>query len=191
MADSSLILQAFKRHADAVSLTQTGLLPQIEQGAELVRETLVAGKTILTCGNGGSAADAQHFAAEWVCKYKDERRPYRAIALSTDTSIITAIANDFSFDTVFARQVEALGEEGDLLVAFTTSGGSKNVLAAIEAAHAKKMKVIVLTGKKGVGLADAAHGIDCVIAVPTEETARIQEMHGLIYHVWCEYFDSK
>ena len=131
--------------------------------------------------------DAQHLAAEFTCKYKGDRRPLAAIALNGNSSHMTAVGNDYSFDDVFSRQITALGRDGDVLVAFTTSGGSKNVLKAMDAAREKKMKIIVLTGEKGKHLSARAN---VVLAVPSEETARIQEMHELIYHAWCEYVDA-
>jgi D-sedoheptulose 7-phosphate isomerase len=159
----------------------------IQIGAEMILETLRAGKKILFCGNGGSAADAQHLAAEFVGRYENERRAFPAIALTTDTSALTALANDYSFEKVFTRQVEALANEGDLLVAISTSGNSPNVLSVVMQARAKGCQIIGLTGIKGKKLASLC---DASILVPSERTARIQEAHITIGHLWCEFVDS-
>ncbi len=158
----------------------------IAHAAELVRDAVLAGKKILLCGNGGSAADAQHIAAELVGRFVVERRPLAAIALTTDTSALTAIANDYGYDHVFSRQVEALGAEGDVLIAITTSGTSKNVVAAASAARARGMKIVALTGGKGSAFVASC---DAGIAVPSAVTARIQECHITIGHLLCEAVD--
>jgi D-sedoheptulose 7-phosphate isomerase len=154
----------------------------IESAGELLIDTLKQGGKILLCGNGGSAADCQHIAAEFVVRYEKHRRPLAAIALTTDTSILTAHSNDYHFDSVFARQVEALGTENDCLIAISTSGTSKNVLNAAEAAIDKGMAVIGLTGCGGGMLAGIA---TMSVVVPEQITARIQEAHILIGHWWC------
>lgn len=159
----------------------------IAHAAELVCSAVLAGKKVLLCGNGGSAADAQHIAAELVGRFVIERRPLAAIALTTDTSALTAIANDYGYEHVFSRQVEALGAEGDVLVAITTSGTSKNVLAAVAAARARGMKVVGLTGAKGAAFVAAC---DAGVAVPSAVTARIQECHITIGHLLCEVVDA-
>jgi len=187
--DAKEILEgAFHRHGDVLGQTLASVREEAARAAAMLHEAVEAGKTLFTCGNGGSAADAQHLVAEYTCKYKDDRRPLRAVALTANTSHLTAVGNDFSFDDVFSRQIDALANEGDVLVAITTSGSSKNILKAIEAARQKKMKTIVLTGERGAHLKASA---DSVIAVPSTETARIQEMHELIYHAWCEYVDGR
>jgi D-sedoheptulose 7-phosphate isomerase len=154
----------------------------IESAGELLIDTLKQGGKILLCGNGGSAADCQHIAAEFVVRYEKHRQPLAAIALTTDTSILTAHSNDYHFDSVFARQVEALGTENDCLIAISTSGTSKNVLNAAEAAIDKGMAVIGLTGCGGGMLAGIA---TMTVVVPEQITARIQEAHILIGHWWC------
>jgi D-sedoheptulose 7-phosphate isomerase len=154
----------------------------IESAGELLIDTLKQGGKILLCGNGGSAADCQHIAAELVVRYEKHRRPLAAIALTTDTSILTAHSNDYHFDSVFARQVEALGHEDDCLIAISTSGTSKNVLNAAETAIDKGMAVIGLTGCGGGLLAGIA---TMSVVVPEQITARIQEAHILIGHWWC------
>lgn len=183
---SNLVKSAFERHLAVFEGSFKTVLPDVEKCAVLLKDTLAAGGKILVCGNGGSAADAQHFAGEWVCRYKDDRRPLAAIALTVNTSALTAIGNDYGFDNVFGRQVEALGNAGDILVAFTTSGKSRNILNAIQVAKKKGLKIIALTGEKGKDLKNVA---DAAIIVPSEETARIQEMHELVYHAWCEAID--
>jgi phosphoheptose isomerase len=159
----------------------------IAAAAELVRDAVLAGHKVLTCGNGGSAADAQHIAAELVGRFVVERRPIAAIALTTDTSALTSIANDYGYEHVFARQVEALGAAGDVLIAITTSGTSKNVMAAVAAARARGVRVIGLTGSKGAAFAAQC---DAGIAVPSANTARIQELHITIGHLLCEAVDD-
>jgi phosphoheptose isomerase len=159
----------------------------IARAAELMCSAVLAGKKVLLCGNGGSAADAQHIAAELVGRFVIERRPLAAISLTTDTSALTAIANDYGYDHVFSRQVEALGAEGDVLIAITTSGTSKNVVAAAAAARARGMKVIGLTGGKGAAFVAAC---DAGVAVPSTVVARIQECHITIGHLLCEVVDA-
>lgn len=154
----------------------------IETAAKLLMETFARGNKILLCGNGGSAADAQHIAAEFVVRYEKKRRALPAIALTTDSSILTAHANDFDFDSVFARQIEALGNSGDTLIAISTSGNSKNIIQAAQIARAKNLNVIALTGETGGALIDVAN---LTITVPSTVTARIQETHILIGHYWC------
>lgn len=163
------------------------LAEQIADAAALVRDVLAHGGTLFFCGNGGSAADAQHIATEYVVRYMKNRRALPAIALTTDTSLLTAAGNDFGFDQVFARQVEALVREGDLLVVHSTSGTSPNVLRAAEAARAKGAKVLALTARDGGALRGLA---DLAIVVPTDRTDRAQEMHLAIQHVICELVED-
>jgi len=160
----------------------------IETAAELLINTLQQGGKILLCGNGGSAADCQHIAAEFVVQYEKKRRALAAIALTTDSSILTAHANDFDFDTVFSRQVEALGNNNDCLIAITTSGNSNNVLKAVTAARDKGMTVIALTGGTGGALREHA---TVTVCVPSTVTARIQEAHILIGHYWCGVVEER
>jgi len=164
-----------------------GHTPLITQASKLIISTLISGHKILLCGNGGSAADCQHFAAELVVRYHKNRRAYPAIALTTDTSILTAHPNDFSFDSLFSRQVEALGSEGDCLIAFSTSGNSENIIQASMTAKQQKMSVIGLMGGDGGRLKSLA---DMPIVIPSTTTARVQEAHMLIYHWWCERVDE-
>ncbi len=160
---------------------------EIAHAAILMRDAVCAGKKVLLCGNGGSAADAQHIAAELVGRFVIERRPLPAIALTTDTSALTAIGNDYGYEHVFSRQVEALGNPGDVLIAITTSGTSKNVVAAVNSARALGMKVIGMTGAKGAAFVASCDG---GVAVPSLNTARIQECHIAIGHLLCEVLDE-
>jgi len=145
---------------------------------------------ILACGNGGSAADAQHFIAELVGRFERERLPLAGVALNTDTSIMTAVGNDYGFDQVFSRQVAALGQPGDVLVAISTSGNSKNVQLAIQAAHERDMKVIALTGKSGGTMSNLLRPSDIHLCVPHDRTMRIQEVHILLLHMLCDGIDT-
>ncbi|NQW83589.1 MAG: phosphoheptose isomerase [Alcaligenaceae bacterium] len=145
---------------------------------------------MLACGNGGSAADAQHFIAELVGRFERDRLPLAGVALNTDTSILTAVGNDYGFEQIFARQVMALGQPGDVLVAISTSGHSANVRLAIEAAHAREMKVVALTGKGGGPIGNLLHAGDIHLCVPHERTMRIQEVHILLLHLLCDGIDT-
>ena len=143
----------------------------------------------MACGNGGSASDAQHFAAEFVGRFERDRPGLAAIALTTDSSILTAVGNDYDFNSIFSKQVQALGQPGDVLLAITTSGNSANVLAAVEAAQAKDMTVVALTGRKGGLMNERLTDTDVHICVPSERTARIQEVHILAIHCLCDAVD--
>jgi D-sedoheptulose 7-phosphate isomerase len=146
---------------------------------------------VLACGNGGSAADAQHFAAEFVGRFERERPELGAIALTTDTSILTAISNDYGYNAIFSKQVRALGQPGDVLLAISSSGNSPNVVAAIEAAHEREMTVIALTGRGGGQMGRALRETDVHVCVPHERTARIQEVHILAIHCICDGVDTQ
>jgi D-sedoheptulose 7-phosphate isomerase len=180
----------FADNAQLALAAAESLAPPIARAAGLVTEVLLADGKILSCGNGGSAADAQHFAAEMVGRFERERPELPAIALTTDTSILTAVANDYAFEQIFAKQVRALGGKGDVLLAFSTSGNSANVIAAIEAAHERELAVIALTGKGGGRIGNMLHGADVHICVPHERTARIQEVHLLALHCLCDAVDN-
>ena len=159
----------------------------IQAAANTLLSTFKHRKKVLICGNGGSAADSQHIAAEFVVRYEKQRRALPAIALTTDTSILTAHPNDFEFETLFSRQIEALGQSGDCLIAISTSGNSGNILEAVKVAKSKGMMTIVMTGHDGGMLAKVA---DQAVIVPSAVTARIQEAHILIAHWWCQLADE-
>ena len=152
----------------------------------IITDSLIDGKKLIVCGNGGSAADSQHFVAELVSKFKKIRKPLSAIALTTDSSIITSIANDFSFDQIFSKQIQALGKKGDVLIGISTSGTSTNVLNALKTAKKEKISTILLTGN----IKKQYNYVDLKIDVPSSSTARIQEIHELIYHSICEIIES-
>jgi D-sedoheptulose 7-phosphate isomerase len=177
---------------DSIEIKQRAaevLCPVVAEVAEAFIKCLVEGHKLLVCGNGGSAADAQHFAAEMLNRFEAERPGLPAIALTTDSSTLTSIANDYQFSDVFARQVRALGQSGDVLLCITTSGGSANIVSAIEAAHDRDMPVVLLSGRDGgaaaVGLAQG----DLEIRVPSGSTARTQEVHILVLHCLCDLID--
>jgi D-sedoheptulose 7-phosphate isomerase len=174
----------------AKQATQARALPALVRAAQALADALAAGHKVLACGNGGSAADAQHFAAELTGRYERERPGLPGIALSVDTSALTAIGNDYGFERVFAKQVEALGREGDWLLAISTSGNSPNVVKAIEAAHARGLKVIALTGKNGGAIAKLLRADDIELRAASEVTARIQEVHILFLHCLCDAIDE-
>ncbi|MEB4592137.1 phosphoheptose isomerase [Candidatus Thiothrix sp. Deng01] len=162
----------------------------ILQAARLVFDAIRQDGKILSCGNGGSAGDAQHFSSEMLNRFERERRGLPAIALTTDTSTLTSIANDYHYERVFARQIEALGHPGDVLLAISTSGASANVNRAIETAHAKGMRVVALSGKSGGAMKDLLQAGDVELRVPADSTARIQETHLLLIHCICDLVDQ-
>lgn len=166
------------------------LAPQIAKGADMMVQALISGQKILTCGNGGSAADAQHFSAELLNRFEVERPPLPAIALTTDSSTLTAIGNDYDFNDCFSKQVSALGGDGDVLLAITTSGNSENIIRAIKAARERGTKVVVLSGKDGGKIAGILTENDVEIRVPADRTARIQETHILVIHCLCDLIDQ-
>ncbi len=174
-----------KRHAAAA------LVEPIARAGELVVARLLAGGKVLSCGNGGSAADAQHFASEMVNRFEHERPGLPAIALTTDGATLTSIANDYAYDLVFARQVHALGQPADVLVAITTSGDSPSIAAAVEAAHERDLVVVALTGREGGRIAGLLHEGDVEIRVPADSTARTQEVHLLVIHCLCDLIDAQ
>jgi D-sedoheptulose 7-phosphate isomerase len=184
---SGTAAQSLSEHFDVFQELQATGGPMIDECGALLIETIRSGGKVLLCGNGGSAADAQHIAAEFVGRYEKERRPLPAVALTTDTSALTALANDYGFERVFARQVEALARSGDCLIAISTSGNSPNVLAAVMAARNLGCKVIAMTGKNGKKLAGLS---DAALVVPSERTSRIQEAHITVGHIWCEMIDA-
>ncbi|MCW5664934.1 MAG: phosphoheptose isomerase [Piscinibacter sp.] len=183
------IQQQFFDSADLKYAAAEILAKPIADAVGAVVGCITAGGKVMACGNGGSASDAQHFAAEFVGRFERERPGLAAIALTTDTSILTAIGNDYDFNSIYSKQVQALGAPGDVLVAITTSGNSANVLAAVDAARAKEMTVIALTGRGGGKLRERLGETDVHICVPHERTARIQEVHILALHCICDAVD--
>ena len=185
------IEQHFIDSADLKYQAAQVLSKPIAAAVTAILASVTSGGKVLACGNGGSAADAQHFAAEFVGRYERERPELGAIALTTDSSILTAIANDYDFSVIFSKQVRALGLAGDVLLAMSTSGNSANVLAAIEAAHGREMTVVALTGRGGGKIRQALRETDVHICVPHERTARIQEVHLLVIHCICDGVDTQ
>ncbi len=183
------IQQQFFDSADLKYAAAEILSKPIADAVNTVVGCITAGGKVLACGNGGSASDAQHFAAEFVGRFERERPGLAAIALTTDTSILTAIGKDSDFNSIYSKQVQALGAPGDVLLAISTSGNSANVLAAVEAARAKDMTVIALTGRGGGKLRERLGETDVHICVPHERTARIQEVHILVLHCLCDAVD--
>lgn len=186
MKGNSVIEASLDQHIDVLRTVREGHLSSIKESAALILQTFKAGKKVLLCGNGGSAADAQHIAAEFVGRYETERQALPAISLTTDTSALTALANDYDFERIFARQIDALAVEGDCLIAISTSGNSRNVISAVMAARNRGCKVIGMTGAGGKKLASLC---DACILVPSDRTARIQEVHITVAHIWCEIID--
>jgi D-sedoheptulose 7-phosphate isomerase len=190
-----MLEQRIEKHfidsADLKYQAALALSKPIAQATQAILASVTSGGKVLACGNGGSAADAQHFAAEFVGRYERERPELGAIALTTDSSIITAIANDYDFNVIFSKQVRALGVAGDVLLAISTSGNSANIIAAIEAAHAREMTVVALTGKGGGKIGALLRETDVHICVPHDRTARIQEVHLLTLHCICDGVDAQ
>ncbi len=167
------------------------LVDAIEQAGTKLSNCLLNDGKILTCGNGGSACDAQHFSSEMLNRYERDRPGLPALALTTDSSTITSIANDYNFEDIFSKQIRALGQTDDILLAYTTSGNSSNITKAATAAHDRQMSVIALTGKDGGSLATLLKETDLEIRIPSQSTARIQEVHLLITHCLCDFIDRQ
>lgn len=178
--------------ADSIAVKQASvvLAPAIVAAAELMAGSLRQGGKILSCGNGGSAADAQHFSSELLGRYESERPSLPAIALTTDSSTMTAVANDYGYQHVFARQVSSLGNAGDVLLAISTSGNSGSIVEAVREAHRKSLRVVVLSGRDGGELARVLADTDIELRVPSQRTIRIQEVHLLIIHSICDLIDQ-
>jgi len=188
---SSRIEQHFQDSIDTKTRAAQILPGPIEAAGTLLVNALLAGNKVLTCGNGGSASDAQHFSAELLNRYERDRPSLPAIALSTDTSTLTSIANDYSYAEVFSKQIKALGQRGDILLAISTSGNSNNVIQAIHAAHDRHLNVIALTGHEGGQIATLLATQDVEIRVPADITSRIQETHLLVIHCLCDLIDQQ
>jgi D-sedoheptulose 7-phosphate isomerase len=190
--DAALLSRVAAHFTESANLKLSAaesLAGPIARGGALLAESLRGGGKIMACGNGGSAADSQHFAAELVNRFEMERPPLAAIALSTDTSTLTSIANDYSYLQVFSKQVRALGRRGDVLLAISTSGNSANVIEALHACHELGAKVIALTGNGGGKITAALRADDVHVCVPHKVTARIQEVHLLVLHCLCDAID--
>ena len=184
---ASLLTDSLQEHLETLQTLLRSNIEDIEHSGQMICDALVSGKKILLCGNGGSAADAQHIAAELVGCYEKQRRSWPAIALTTDTSALTAVSNDLGYEQVFARQLAGLAQAGDLVIAISTSGRSKNVLKAVERARELGCRTIALTGASSDPLGSMC---DFTVAVPSSRTSRIQEAHITIGHLWCEMVDQ-
>ena len=184
---STQLAKALQEHLETFQALIGTTLIDIERAGRLICDSLTSGHKLLVCGNGGSAADAQHLAAELIGRYETDRRSFPAIALTTDTSALTAVSNDLGFEQIFARQVAGLAQRDDVLVAISTSGRSPNVLRAVEKAREIGCRTIALTGASGEPLASAC---ELAVAVPSTRTARVQEAHVAIIHLWCEMVDG-
>jgi D-sedoheptulose 7-phosphate isomerase len=185
------VRQSFTASIQTKQLAAAVLAQQIVRAADLIVSALLSNGKILSCGNGGSAGDAQHFSSEMLNRFERERPGLPAVALTTDTSTLTSIANDYSYNQVFSKQVAALGQAGDVLLAISTSGASPNVLDAVIAAYEREMRVIALSGKDGGQIARSLREGDVEIRVPSQSTARIQEVHLLVIHCLCDLVDRR
>jgi D-sedoheptulose 7-phosphate isomerase len=186
-SSTAALARSLEEHLKAIQTLLDSRLADIDATGRLIWEALKAGNKILLCGNGGSAADSQHIAAELVGRYEKQRRAFPAISLTTDTSALTALSNDYGYEEVFARQVEALAHSGDVLVAISTSGKSPSVVKAADQARALGCRTIALTGCSGEPLASHC---DLAVVVPSDRTSRVQEAHITIGHLWCEMIDN-
>ena len=187
----SRIKQNFQDSIGTKQISEDLLAEPLSTAAQMVTQCLLGGGKVLSCGNGGSAGDAQHFSSEMLNRFEMERPGLPAVALTTDSSTLTSIANDYSYDQVFAKQGSALGQQGDILLAISTSGNSANVNRAIDAAHDREMQVIALSGKQGGDMATLLTADDVEIRVPSDSTARIQEVHLLAIHCICDLVDHQ
>jgi D-sedoheptulose 7-phosphate isomerase len=188
---TSRIKQNFQDSISTKQMAADLLAEPLSTSAQMITQCLLGGGKVLSCGNGGSAGDAQHFSSEMLNRFEMERPGLPAIALTTDSSTLTSIANDYSYDQVFSKQVSALGQQGDILLAISTSGNSTNVNRAIQAAHDREMQIIALSGKQGGDMASLLTTDDVEIRVPSDSTARIQEVHLLAIHCICDLVDHQ
>lgn len=191
MTLNDLTRQYFQDSIQTKMQSMETLADPIVRAAEYIVHRLMQGSKVMSCGNGGSAGDAQHFSSEMLNRFERERPGLPAISLTTDTSTLTSIANDYRYEDIFAKQIRALGHPGDLLLAISTSGNSANVIAAIEAAHEQDVGIIALTGKDGGTMSAILNETDIEIKVPSSSTARIQEVHLLVIHCLCGLIDTQ
>lgn len=185
------ILGHFLESIETKQKAASELVEPVQLAGDLMVSSLLNEGKILSCGNGGSAGDAQHFSAELLNRFEKERPGLPAVAITTDSSTLTAIANDYDYNEIFSKQVSALGQAGDVLLAISTSGNSPNVLEAIKAAHSRDMRVVALTGRDGGKIAESLIETDQEIRVPAQRTARIQEVHLVVIHCLCDFIDTK
>lgn len=185
------ILGHFVESIETKQQAASELVAPIQLAGDCMVDSLLKEGKILSCGNGGSAGDAQHFSAELLNRFEKERPGLPAVAITTDSSTLTAIANDYDYNEIFSKQVSALGQAGDVLLAISTSGNSGNVIAAIHAAHERDMTVVALTGRDGGEIGKLLNEIDIEIRVPADRTARIQEVHLVVIHCLCDFIDTK
>ena len=190
MTDTQRVLRHFEESIEVKNASMTALTADIANAAAVMIDTLKGGGKILSCGNGGSAGDAQHFSAELLNRFEIERPGLPAVALTTDSSTLTSIANDYAYVQIFSKQVHALGNPGDCLLAISTSGNSPNVLDAVHAAHDRRMRIVAMTGRDGGPIGQAMADGDVELRVPSERTARIQEVHLVVIHCLCDAIDQ-
>lgn len=190
MHNRERIISHFEESIAVKQQAMGALVPQIEQAGQAMVKVLGKGGKILSCGNGGSAGDSQHFSAELLNRFEMERPGLAAIALTTDSSTLTSIANDYAYEQIFSKQVHALGNDGDCLLAISTSGNSANVVQAVHAAHEQNMQVVAMTGRDGGDIRQILAADDIEICVPSNRTARIQEVHLVIIHCLCDSIDQ-
>lgn len=188
---SERVTNIFTSHIITAQAALDEIKTDIVDAATLMTNALLADRKILSCGNGGSASDAQHFSSELLNRFERERPGLPALALTTDTSTITSISNDYTFDDIYSKQVSALGQQGDVLLAISTSGNSPNILRAVKAAHQRQMRCVVLSGNTGGDLAGILEDDDVFLSVPAKLTARIQEIHIIIIHCLCDLIDTQ
>lgn len=188
---SERVTNIFTSHIEIAQAAMNDISADVVDAAIIMTNALLADHKILTCGNGGSASDAQHFSSELLNRFERERPGLPAIALTTDSSTITSISNDYTFDDIFSKQVSALGQQGDVLLAISTSGNSANILRAVMAAHQRQMRCVVLSGNTGGDLVGILEDDDIFLSVPAKSTARIQEIHIIVIHCLCDLIDTQ
>lgn len=188
---SERVTNIFTSHIETAQAAMNEISTDIVEAATLITNALLADHKILSCGNGGSASDAQHFSSELLNRFERERPGLPAIALTTDSSTITSISNDYTFDDIFSKQVSALGQQGDILLAISTSGNSANILRAVMAAHQRQMRCVVLSGNTGGDLVGILEDDDVFLSIPAKSTARIQEIHIIVIHCLCDLIDTQ